>query len=484
MSNNDNISRNKVVKSLFWVYLENISAQLVTFVVSIVLARLLLPSDYGLIALVTVFINIANVFVSASFNMSLVQKKDADRLDYNTLFWFNCVLSIVLYIILFFSAPYIARYYEKELLTPVIRVLSLSIPLSAYNSIQVAYVNSKMTFRKSFVATSAGAIISGIIGIIMAYKSAGLWALVAQRVINIFLNTIFLSAIVDWKPAIEFSWRRFQSLFRFGWKILVTGLMFTGYSELRSLVIGKRYSADDLAYYNRGFQFPQFIASNIDTTITRVMLPTFSKSQDNAEQLVLMTRRAAKTSAYIMTPILFGLAVVGENVVHILLTDKWLPCVPFLQIMCIVWWLQPTQSCSIQAINAIGRSDIYLRIEIISKVLGISLLVGAVILFNTPFAIAISMLIGQMSAVFIYGSFVQKYIGYKLIEQIKDIFIPGLIGAVMSLGVYGVGRLISNGYVALIIQIIVGGIIYLALSHFLKIEEYKYLKNLIIRRKS
>ena len=481
MSSND--SRNKVMKSLFWVYLENISAQLVTFVVSIVLARLLLPSDYGLIALVTVFINVANVFVSASFNMSLVQKKDADRLDYNTLFWFNCVLSAVLYIVLFFFAPLIANYYENELLTAVIRVLSLSIPLSAYNSIQVAYVNSRMTFRKSFVATSSGAILSGIIGIIMAYKGAGLWALVTQRVVNIFLNTIFLSLIVDWKPAFEFSWKRFQSLFRFGWKILVTGLMFTGYSELRSLVIGKRYSADDLAYYNRGFQFPQFIASNIDTTITRVMLPTFSKSQDNVEQLALMTRRAAKTSAYIMTPILFGLAVVGENVVHLLLTDKWLPCVPFLQIMCIVWWLQPTQSCSIQAINAIGRSDVYLKIEIISKLIGLSLLVGAVIVFDTPIAIAFSMLIGQVLAVFIYGSFVQKHVGYKLIEQIKDIFIPALMGAVMALGVYCVGRLIENGFVVLFIQVVVGGLIYIVLSHVLKIEEYKYLKNIIIRRR-
>lgn len=483
MSSNE-VSRNKVMKGLFWVYLENISAQLVTFIVSIILARLLLPNEYGLIALVTVFINIANVFVSASFNMSLVQKKDADRLDYNTLFWFNCVLSAVLYAILFISAPLIAEYYENELLIPIIRVLSLSIPLSAYNSIQVAYVNSKMTFKKSFIATLAGAVISGIVGIAMAYKGDGLWALVAQKVINIFLNTIFLSVIVDWKPRLEFSWVRFKSLFQFGWKILATGLMFTGYSELRSLVIGKRYSADALAYYNRGYQFPQFIASNIDTTITRVMLPTLSKSQDDVKQLALMTRRAAKTSAYIMTPILFGLAVVGNNVVSILLTDKWLPCVPFLQIMCIVWWLQPTQSCSIQAINAIGRSDVYLRIEIISKVLGILLLIGAVAIFNTPFAIAVSMLIGQISAVFIYGTFVQVHIGYRLIDQIKDFLVPGSLGIVMAVGVYFAGTLFTGKLITLLVQIVFGAFIYITLSHVLKIEEYNYLRNIIIRRKS
>ena len=360
----------------------------------------------------------------------------------------------------------------------------MSIPLSAYNSIQVAYVNSKMTFKKSFIATSAGAVISGIIGIAMAYKGDGLWALVAQKVINIFLNTIFLSAIVDWKPRLEFSWVRFKSLFQFGWKILVTGLMFTGYSELRSLVIGKRYSADDLAYYNRGFQFPQFIASNIDTTITRVMLPTLSKSQDDVKQLALMTRRAAKTSAYIMTPILFGLAVVGNNVVSILLTDKWLPCVPFLQIMCIVWWLQPTQSCSIQAINAIGRSDVYLRIEIISKVLGISLLIGAVAIFNTPFAIAVSMLIGQISAVFIYGTFVQIHVGYRLIDQIKDFLVPGSLGIVMAVGVYSAGTLFTGKLITLLVQTVFGAFIYITLSHVLKIEEYNYLRNIIIRRKS
>lgn len=471
----ENLSRKKVMTSLFWAYCENISAQFVSFVVTIILARFLAPSDYGIIALVTVFINIANVFVSSSFCMSLVQKKDADELDYNTIFWFNFALGIVLYIVLYAGAPFIAKYYKNDFLIVIIRVLSLRIPLSAYNSVQTAYVSNKMVFRKSFYSTFLGAALSGIIGIGAACFSKGVWALIAQSISNVVFNTIFLTMVVNWKPKFMFSYERLKKLIGFGWKLLVTGLMFTGYSELRTLVIGKRYSTDDLGYYNKGFQFPQFIASNIDSTITKVMFPALSKSQDNKENLVKMTRRSAKTSAYIMTPILFGLAVVGDNIVGLLLTDKWLPCVPYMQLMCIVWWLQPTQSCSIQAIKAVGKSDLYLKIEIISKIFGISLLIAAIKIFNTPFSIAFTMLIGQAFAMVLYGINVSKYIGYKLKDQINDLAIPAILAAFMCCLVYLIGLLVEKRIIALILQIVVGAIVYIGLSAVLKVEEFQYL---------
>lgn len=479
----ENITRKKVMTSLFWAYCENISAQFVSFVVTIVLARLLAPSDYGTIALVTVFINIANVFVSSSFCMSLVQKKDADELDYNTIFWFNFVLAIVLYMALYIGAPQIGKYYDDELLIIIIRVLALRIPLSAYNSVQTAYVSNKMVFRKSFFSTFLGAALSGAIGIGAAYFSKGVWALIAQSISNVIFNTIFLAMVVKWKPKCMFSYERLKKLIGFGWKLLVTGLMFTGYSELRTLVIGKRYSTDDLGYYNKGFQLPQFIASNIDSTITKVMFPALSKSQDNKENLVKMTRRSAKTSAYIMTPILFGLAVVGNNVVGILLTDKWLPCVPYMQLMCIVWWLQPTQSCSIQAIKAVGKSDLYLKIEIISKIFGISLLIAAIRIFNTPFSIALTMVLGQFFAMLLYGIYVSKYIGYRLKDQIQDLAIPAILASCMGIVVYIIGMLIEKRMVALPVQIMVGAMIYVGLSVILKVEEFQYLFGLILKQK-
>lgn len=478
----ERVTQKKVLKSLFWVYCENISAQLVTFMVTVILARLLEPEDYGTIALVTVFINLANVFVSSSFSMSLVQKKDADRVDYNTVFWFNSVIAIVLYLLLFFSSTYIGRYYGSDLLTIIVRILGLRIPLSAYNSVQTAYVSNKMVFRKSFISTFFGAFVSGIFGIVAAYLGYGVWALVIQSISNVLFNTLFLSFVVEWKPKWEFSLERLKDIFDFGWKLLITGLMFTGYSELRTLVIGKRYSKDELGYYNKGFQFPQFIASNIDSTITRVLFPTLSKNQDKVLDMKNMTRRSAKTSAFIMTPILFGLAIVADNLVKILLTEKWIPCVPYLRIMCIVWWLQPTQSCSIQAIKAKGRSDIYLMIEIVNKIAGICLLIGAIFVFNTPFSIAVSMLVGQVLAMITYGIFVSKYVGYELKEQVVDLLIPASLGIVMACVVYFVGNVIHSTYLALCVQIMLGALVYIILSAFFKVEEFIYLKRIILKK--
>ena len=480
---NQNItSRKTIIKSLFWAYCETSSAQVVNLMVTVILARLLAPSDYGAIALVTVFINIANVFVNSSFSMSLIQKKDADHLDFNTVFWFSCLISFFLYLILFLSAPIICRYYDYELLITVLRVLALRIPVSAYNSVQIAFVSNKMMFRKSFVSTSIGALLSGILGIIAAYMEWGLWALVIQSISNIILSTVLLAFVVEWKPKIEFSWKRLKFIFRFGWKLLVTGLMFSGYAELRSLIIGKRYSAEDLGYYNRGYQIPQIVASNIDTTITKVMFPTFSKTQNNLFKLKHMTRRAAKTSAYIMTPFLFGMAIIANNMVSLLLTDKWLPCVPYLQIMCIVWWLQPTQSCSVQAVKAIGRSDIYLKIEVISKIIGVSLLISALVLFDSPFSLAVTMLIGQALAVLLYGFYIQRLIGYKLKEQLLDLIVPALIGSIMVVSIYFVGIHIYSKVICLTAQIIIGAIIYIGLSYMLKIEAFNYIFKLVFER--
>ena len=457
------VSRNRILSSLIWVYLENIAAQLVSFIVSIVLARLLNPSDYGTIALVSIFINIANVFVTSSFSFSLVQKRDSDELDYNTIFWFNLAMSVIIYVILFLIAPLVANYYDKQIVTVLLRVLALRIPLSAINSIQLAYVSNKMVFKKSFITNSGGAVISGFIGILLAALGVGIWALVAQTITNVIFSTLLMAIVVQWRPRFEFSMERLRRLLGFGWKLLVTGLMFAVYNELRALVIGKRYSADDLGYYDKGYSFPKLIGANIDTTITRVLFPTLSKSQDDSAQLIAATRRASKTSAFIMTPILFGLAIIAEPLVRVLLTEKWLPCVPYLQVMCLVW-----------------RSDLYLYIELISKCVGVLLIVVTVSLFNSPFAIAVSMLIGQVIAVLIYGAFVSRYIGYTIRQQLFDLLVPGLISAFMCVAIYYLGLFISNSILSMIVQVTVGGCIYIFISELFKIEEYVYLKKMIV----
>lgn len=473
------ISRKKVVSSLTWVYLENIAAQLVSFAVSVVLARLLEPSHYGTIALVTVFINIANVFVSSSFSYALIQNKNSDALDYSTMFWFNLFISCILYVILFFTAPLVGTFYNNIELSIVLRVLSIRIPLSAINSIQLAYIANHMVFKKSFLTNSGAAVISGVLGISVAYLGFGIWALAVQNVSNIIFSTVLMLFVVPWRPQRMFSFNRLRKMVGFGWKLLVTGLMFAAYNELRALVIGKKYSSDDLGYYDKGYSFPKLIGANIDTTITRVLFPTLSQNQGDLKKLAAATRRSAKTSAYIMTPLLFGLAVIAEPLVRLLLTDKWLPCVPYLQAMCVVWWLQPTQSCSIQCIKAIGRSDLYLYIEIVSKLFGVILIYLSITLFDTPFSIAVSMIIGQIIAVMIYGIVVSNTIGYRISEQLIDLAVPGVISISMCVVVYFVGKICPIIVISMFIQVLVGASFYVAISHFCKVEEYIYLKSLL-----
>ena len=465
---------NKVLSGLFWVYVENISVQIVNFIISIILARLLEPSHYGTIALLMVFISLANVFVTSGISSALIQRKDADELDYSTMFWFNLLVSILLYIILFFCAPAIGNYYNNNDLSLVLRILALSIPLSAFNCIQQAYVASHMVFKKSFVSNSGGALLSGIIGVVLAYCGMGLWALVAQRLLQVVFATLLLRLVIDWRPQKVFSVDRLKPMLSFGWKMMATGFLFTGYSELRSLIIGKRYSAADLGFYDRGYSFPKLVASNIDTSITRVLFPALTSEQNESKRLAEKTRRAGRTSAYFMTPILWGLAVVAHPLVLLLLGEKWLPCVPYLQIMCFVWWLQPTQTCSAQAIKAIGRSDLYLKIEIVSKVVGLGLLAYAVLVANSVKAIAIMFLVGQVISVFIYGSVSAKYIGYKIGDQIVDLLIPGLMSIAVCIYALFIFQVINNVIMCLILQVIGGALIYIILSKVTNNESFAY----------
>lgn len=474
------MNRGTIVKGLFWVYLENIAAQVVSFIITIILARLLAPSLFGTIALVAVFINIANVFVNTGFSSALIQKKDADELDYDTMFWFNLAISLFLYVLLFFAAPSIANYYNDETLSSILRVLAISIPLSAFNSIQVAYVSSHMIFKKTFLSHSGGALLSGILGVILAYCGFGVWALVWQRLTNVAFNTIILRLIVPWTPGFQYSSQRLKPMFSYGWRILVTGLMFSVYNEVRSLIIGKRYSTEELGYYDRGWSFPKLIANNIDATVTRVLFPALSSEQNNAIRLMEMTRRAAKTSSYVMTPFLFLLAAMADPLVSVLLGEKWLPCVPYLQIMCFVWWLQPTQSCSVQAIKSIGRSDVYLRLEILNKVVGVGLLLYAVFVLDSVLAIAITMLAYEVFSMITYGLVSHHYIGYKIKYQLIDIVQPMVIALFACALANFVSLLSTNNIVIICIFLVVGMAAYVLISELFKLDAYLYVKNAVL----
>lgn len=463
---------NTITSNFLWRFLERCGAQGVTFIVSIVLARLLDPAVYGTVALVTVFTTILQVFVDSGMGNALIQKKDADDLDFSSVFWFNIVACAVLYAGMFFAAPLIARFYDMPELTPVVRVISLIILISGVKNVQQAYVSRNMLFKRFFYATLGGTIGAAVIGILMAYYGFGVWALVAQMLFNMFVDTVILWITVKWRPKLMFSFERLKGLFSFGWKLLVSSLLNTVYNDLRQLIIGKLYTSEDLAQYNRGKQFPHLIVTNINSSIDSVLLPTMASEQDNRERVRAMTRRAIRTSTYIMAPLMVGLAVCAEPVVDLVLTAKWLPCVPFLRIFCFTYAFYPIHTANLNAIKAMGRSDLFLKLEIIKKVVGLIALVST--MWFGVMAMAYSLLVTSVLSQIINSWPNRKLLSYSYINQIKDI-LPALgLAVFMGVCVYLVQLIRLGDILTLLIQVPLGAIIYIGGSIVLRLESFEY----------
>lgn len=469
------ITKNKVVSSMIWKFLERCGFQFVQFFLSIILARLLTPSDYGVIALILVFTQISNVFISSGFGTALIQKKDSDELDFSSVFYLSLFVAFVCYFILFFLAPTIAKFYNNELLIGYIRVVAISLFFSAINGVQGTYVSKKMQFKRFFFSSMGAVLGSGIIGVILAYNGFGVWALVMQHVFSGFFSFVILWFTVKWRPKLIFSFARVKTLFSFGWKLLCSGLLDTVLKNIYSLIVGRIYKSQVLGYFNRGQQFPQVIASNLNGSIQSVMLPTLSANNDNPSEVKKITRRSISTSAFVLMPCMFGLAAVAEPLVKVLLTDKWLPCVPFLQLACISYALYPIHTANLTGINALGRSDIFLKLEIIKKCVTV-----LNILITLPFGIY-AMAIGQVVSGFI-STFINAYpnkklMGYSYFEQWKDL-IPSFVLSIVMAGIVWVMKFISIApLLLLIIQIIVGIIVYVVLAKLFKLEVYNYFVN-------
>jgi len=466
-------TKSQIISSLFWKLMERGGSQGIQFIVQIILARLLVPNDYGMIALIAIFITIANVFVQSGFNTALIQKKDVNETDFSSVFYLSLFVASVLYLILFFTAPLIASFYDVHQLISVLRVLSITLFLGAFNSIQNAIISRKMQFKKLFFSSLGAILISGTIGITLAYKGLGVWALVAQQLINQFMVTVILWVTVKWRPKLVFSFERVKGLFAYGWKLLVSSLIDTFYMNLRSLIIGKIYNPATLAFYNRGDQFPQIIVSNINGSIQSVMLPALASEQDNRQRVKEMVRRSIVTSSFVLFPMMVVLAVIAEPLVKILLTDKWLPCVPFLQVFCASYALWPIHTANLQAINALGRSDIFLKLEIAKKIVGITIL-GISIYFGV-YAIAIGTLISGIISTFINAYPNLKLLNYSYKEQWKDIMPSLILSLVMGVIIYNFIWFNMPSLITLILQVCVGGIIYILMAKIFKLECYTYL---------
>lgn len=466
-----------VVNNFIWRFAERCGAQAVTLIVSIVLARILTPGDFGTVSLVMVFTTIMQVFVDSGLGTALIQKKDADDLDFSSVFYFNFAVCLILYAVMFMAAPLIAGFYNDTSLILIIRVISLTIIISGVKGIQQSYVSRNMLFKRFFFATLGGTIFSAFLGIGMAYAGCGVWSIVAQQLSNTAIDTLILWVTVKWRPKKLFSWKRLKGLLSYGWKLLISSLLDTVYNNLRNLIIGKIYTSADLAYYNQGDKFPKVIVTNINASIDSVLLPSMAGEQDHRDRVKSMTRRAIKTSTYIMAPLMMGLMFCAEPVVKLLLTDKWLPCVPYLRIFCFTYMFWPIHTANLNAIKAMGRSELFLKLEIVKKIMGLTLLLLTMRI--SVMAMAYSLIVSGICSQVINSWPNWKLLNYNYFEQLRDILPSIIIALIMGIIVYFVGFLRLPTIVILLIQVLTGAAIYIGVSALLHLEEFEYLFEMV-----
>jgi len=475
---NNSISKNQVLSSLLWKFIERGGNQIISFVISIILARLLSPDDYGLIALIMVFITFANIFIQSGFSTSLIQKKSISKNDYDTAFTCSIIIASIIYIILFILAPSISLFYLNDKIIVLLRVVSLSLFIGSLNSVQVAIISRKMQFRKLFKSSIIAAVISGIISILLSLNNFGVWSLVCNLILNQLIVSMLLYYSIDWNPSFKISKDSLSQLFNFGSNILMTNILATLFLNLRNLVVGKLFNSTILGFYNRGMQFPAAFVSNIDGTIQSVMLPTYSFYQDNILVVRNIVRRSIKMSSFIVFPMMFGLLVISKPLILVLLTEKWIPAVIFVQIYCLIYALMPIHTANLYAIKALGHSGMILKIEIVKKVIDVIILILS--LQFGVIAIALGELISGLISTIINAYPNKKYLNYSIREQWTDI-IPSLtLSIIMAICIYFIQFLnIQNNAFLITMQILSGIVIYSALAFLLKFEEISYLDKTI-----
>jgi len=466
-------AKGQVFSNFIWRFLERCGAQGVSFIVSLVLARLIDPAVFGTIALIQVFSAVLNVFIDSGLGSALIQKKNADDLDFSSVFYFNVVVCLLLYAGMFFAAPYIAAFYGLPSLIAIIRVQSLILVISGVKNIQQAYISRNMLFKKFFFATLGGTIGAAVVGIWMAWQGYGVWALVTQNLFNATVDTVILWVSVKWRPKRQFSFARLKKLLSFGWKLLISGLLETVYNNLRQLLIGKIYTPKDLAFYNKGETFPYMIMGNVTASINSVLLPVLSGEQDKTDTLRGMTRRAVQITSYLVWPMMIGLAVCAAPLVRVVLTEKWVPCIPYIQVFCVSYAFWPVHTANLNAIQALGRSGLYLKLEILKK--GVGLLILAVSLPFGAMAIAYGMLGVNILCSVINAWPNRTLLGYNVRQQLIDILPSILLSAFMGGCVWAVTLLGLSDAMTLIIQVPLGTVVYFGISALLKIESFSYL---------
>lgn len=482
----DNTSiKQNAISGFIWRFLQQSGTHIVGFVLSMVLARILSPEDYGLIAMITVFTNIAMVFIHTGFSSAIIQKKDLTETDKNTMFFASILLGIVLYLILFLCAPAISLFYKEPRLTSLLRVESLMVLIGSAYSVHHSVIVRELLFKKSFWISACGMAVQSVVGITLAVLGFGAWSLVFSTLSHTFTSALIFWIISKWKPKFEFSFASFKGMFFFSLKMLISELFNTVYNNIRSIIIGKQYSSSDLAFYNKGYQFPTLIMTQVDGSMNTVLFTSLSKFQSDWESGLKALRRAMKTSLYICAPLMAGLFAVAKPMILLLLTEKWAESIIYVQlgsIICLFWPL----SAQRHALNARGKSGISLKLNIVSKIVSLTLLL---LTFKISVKVMIlSSIIGSLIMLIISAFFYRKHLKYKFRHQMADILPPILLSALMGAVVYSVQLLSLSNILTLLIQVPVGIVVYILLSVVFKVDSFYYtfslLKGLVTSKKN
>lgn len=472
----------KAFDGVFWKFSERVLAHLVSIVVAVILARILTPEDYAVVSVVTIFFNFCDLFISSGLNAALIQKKDSDVIDYSTILYSNLGISAILYIIMFFCAPVIGRLYNQDILVPVIRVMGISFFINGIKAVLCAKISNDLRFRMFFAATLIGTVISAFIGIIMATKGFGAWALVAQQISNSFIDTVVLLIVSNISFALVFSWERFKKLFAYGFNLFLSGIISRAYAEIRPLVIGIKFSTTDLAFFNKGQQYPNLINTTVNETLASVLFPVMSKAQEDINTVLAITRRFMRVCSYIVFPVMLGFFSISDNLIILLLTDKWSPIIPYVKIFCIINMFAVIHDSNLLPIRAIGRSDVILKLDIAKKVIFLIILILFIVFAKAPIVLAWMGILTGLVALALNSYAGQKYIKYKIKNQILDIIenlIPSLI---MCVTVCSASNMLPFKRVIQVpIQIVIGIATYCLVSILLSNKNFYYLYDIAIK---
>jgi len=471
--------KDKAIRGVSWSVIDNVASSGITFLVGLVLARILSPIEFGILGMITVFIAISNSIVDSGFSSALIRKVDVQNIDYNTVFYFNLFLGAVLYIILFFCAPAISSFFKEPILVPISRVMGTILIINAFAIIQRTILVKEVDFKTQTKISLITSTISGVVGIGMALRGYGIWSLVGQQILKQLLSSIFLWIFSEWRPLIEFSKKSFQELFGFGSKLLISGLIDSIYKNIYYLIIGKFYNAAQLGQYTRADQFNSVFSSNLTSVIQRVSYPVLSSIQDDSERLKLAYRRVIKNTMLVTFACMLGLAAVSKPLILILIGEKWLPAVAYLQIICFAGMLYPLHAINLNMLQVKGRSDLFLKLEIVKKIIAVApICLG--IFYGIEF-----MLLGSVFtsfvAYFLNSYYSAELVNYSSWSQIKDILPTFIVSFLVAFVMWSFTFLNYSVWITLPVQCVIGLLLAIVIYEIIKLPEYLELKQIALK---